>query len=169
MATAEAANASIRITAPEWRWVAVYALTVSLLFSAPYLVAIISQTQAWQFGGALLAAEDLNAYFAKMNQGAHGAWLFTSPYTSEPQRGTPLYLFYLLLGKLAGADFARRVLVYHLARVAFDCVPVRGLPLSGRVPAHRRRATAGAGAGHLWGRVGLAPGVLSCTGQRGHL
>ncbi|PWH12583.1 MAG: hypothetical protein DDG60_12400 [Anaerolineae bacterium] len=107
----------VQITPSEWRWSVLFALLVSILISAPYLVAIGSQTEAWRFGGVLVGAEDLNSYFAKMNQGAHGAWLFTSPYTAQAQSGIPLYLFYLLLGKLSGPDFANRVLTFHLARV----------------------------------------------------
>src|SRR5574341_1856927 len=52
-----------------------------------------------------------------MGQGARGAWLFTLPYSSEPQRGVPLFEFHLLLGKLAGPGHDALVLVYHLARV----------------------------------------------------
>ncbi|MGH2522532.1 MAG: hypothetical protein ACRDH2_08510, partial [Anaerolineales bacterium] len=72
----------------------------------------------WSFSGFLLAVEDGNSYLAKMGEGAHGAWRFTLAYSSEPQRGAFVFLFYLLLGKLAGTSHEAQGMVYHLARLA---------------------------------------------------
>lgn len=107
-----------QIQKSEWRWVYIYAVLLAVVLSVPYLVGFATQTPESRFSGALIGTEDLYSYFAKMNQGAHGAWLFTLPYSSEKQDGTPLYLFYLLLGKLSGEDYTARVVVYHLARIA---------------------------------------------------
>jgi hypothetical protein len=109
----------VQIQKFEWRWVVLFAALAMGLLSVPYLVGFSAQTSAQRFGGALIGCEDINSYLAKMNQGAHGAWLFTLPYSSEPQQGTPLYLFYLLLGKISGPDFTSRVLTFHLARIFF--------------------------------------------------
>jgi len=101
----------------EWRWAAGFAALVMAVTTLPYLVGVASQTSDWRFGGFVLGVEDGNSYIAKMGQGARGAWLFTLPYSSEPQRGVPLFEFHLLLGKLAGPGHDALVLVYHLARV----------------------------------------------------
>jgi hypothetical protein len=103
----------------EWRWVCLFAAFVMVLLCVPYLVGFFSQTSTQYFSGSVIGTDDLNSYFAKMNQGAHGAWLFTLPYSSEPQQGAPLYWLYLFLGKISGADFAARVLWYHLVRIFF--------------------------------------------------
>ena len=108
-----------KITRREGLWAAGFAAVVMALTSAPYLVGFASQTGAWRFSGFLIAVEDGNSYIAKMAQGARGAWLFTLPYSSEPQRGVLIYSFYLLLGKLAGPDHDAQAAAYHLARIVF--------------------------------------------------
>jgi hypothetical protein len=89
------------------------------LTTLPYVVGYAAQTSAWRFGGFLIGVDDGNSYIAKMGEGARGAWLFTLPYSSEPQRGVLIYTFYLALGKLAGTNHDTQVLVFHLARVVF--------------------------------------------------
>ena len=108
-----------RVTAREWAWALVFALVVMAFTTLPYLVATASQNSGWRFGGFLLAADDGNSYMANMGEGARGAWLFTLPYSTEPQRGVFLYSFYLLLGRLAGPDHQTLVITYHGARVVF--------------------------------------------------
>jgi hypothetical protein len=103
----------------EWAWAAGFAALVMALTTLPYLVGGLSQTRDWRFGGFVLGVEDGNSYIAKMGQGARGAWLFTLPYSSEPQRGVPLFELHLLLGKLAGPGHAAQVLIYHAARIVF--------------------------------------------------
>ncbi len=114
-----AAEASGSVTRREWGWAAAISMCIMALTSVPYLVAAASQTANWRFGGFLIAVEDGNSYIAKMSEGAHGAWLFTLPYSSEPQRGAFFYALYMLLGRLAGTTHTAQVLVYHAARVVF--------------------------------------------------
>jgi hypothetical protein len=101
----------------EWRRPAVFAALVMAVTMLPYLVAVARQSDEWRFGGFLFGVEDGNSYIAKMGEGARGAWLFTLPYSSEPQRGVPFFEFYLGLGKLAGPDHDAEVVVYHVARL----------------------------------------------------
>jgi hypothetical protein len=108
-----------RVTRREWVWAAAFALVLMALTTVPYLVAAASQNADWRFGGFLLAVEDGNSYVAKMGEGAHGAWLFTLPYSTEPQRGVLIYSFYLVLGRLAGPNHDAQVIVYHAARIVF--------------------------------------------------
>lgn len=105
------------VTRAEWRWVVVMALAVMIWTAVPYLVAARTANAAWYFGGTLLAVEDGNSYIANLGQGARGAWLFTLPYTSEQHRPVLVYLFYLLLGKLAGPDHGALVVTFHAARI----------------------------------------------------
>jgi hypothetical protein len=108
-----------RVTRREWVWASAFAGVVMALTTVPYLVATASQNANWRFGGFLLAVEDGNSYIAKMGEGARGAWLFTLPYSTEPQRGVLVYSFYLLLGRLAGPDHDTQVIAYHAARIVF--------------------------------------------------
>jgi hypothetical protein len=79
------------------------------------------------FGGFVIGAVDGNSYLAKMGQGAHGAWLFKSVYTSEPHDGALFFILYILLGKIAslmpGAGVRLplyMIWVFHVARVVFS-------------------------------------------------
>lgn len=108
----------------EWRWVVVASLLVVVASSIPYLVAWQRETPDRAFSGCILLVEDCYSYLAKMRQGAEGAWLFHIPYTPEEHPGTLIYVFHLLLGKVAtllpGGDLTSKlVLVYHLARGIF--------------------------------------------------
>jgi hypothetical protein len=105
------------ISRREWAWAAGLTLIVMALTTVPYVVAAGQSSAAWGFGGFLLAVDDGNSYIAKMAEGAHGAWLFTLPYTSEPQRGVFLFSFYLLLGRLVGPGHMSLVLAFHAARI----------------------------------------------------
>ncbi|GAP06649.1 hypothetical protein ATHL_01505 [Anaerolinea thermolimosa] len=98
-------------------------VTLSII-SVPYLLGfqmarIHSAGDGWIYSGLLIAAEDGFSYLAKMLSGAHGAWLFRTPYTLEPQRGFIAYLPYLLLGKLTSppGQYEQMVILYHLLRL----------------------------------------------------
>lgn len=103
----------------ERRWVLSYSALLILLTSLPYLLAFASQGEDWVFSGFLIGVEDGNSYIAKMLAGAQGAWLFRSPYSAMPQLGVPIYLPYLLLGKLLGPSAAHLhlLILFHLFRV----------------------------------------------------
>jgi hypothetical protein len=103
----------------EWGWAAGFAALVMALTTLPYLLAASASNDQWRFGGFLWGVEDGNSYIAKMGQGARGDWLFTLPYSSEPQQGVLIYPFYLWLGKLAGPEHEAQVWVYHGARLGF--------------------------------------------------
>jgi len=109
----------VKVQPHERRWAIGFAVAVMALTALPYLIGFSAQTEPWRFGGLLIASDDGNSYIAKMGQGARGAWLFTIPYTSEPQQGAFIYLFYLMLGKLAGTEHTAQVSAYHLARLVF--------------------------------------------------
>ena len=89
------------ISRAEWRWLIVWIVIALIVTSVPYLIGAARSTNDRVFGGFVIAIEDGYSYLAKMNQGAHGAWLFTLPYTSEPHTPTIFYEFHLLLGKAA--------------------------------------------------------------------
>lgn len=105
------------VTRVEWRWVITWIVVALIVTAIPYVVGAARSTSDHIFGGLVIAIEDGNSYLAKMNEGAHGAWLFHLPYTSEPHTGTILYIHYLLLGKVAALFKLPLSVAFHVARM----------------------------------------------------
>jgi hypothetical protein len=103
------------VTRAEWRWVLAAALLVLACAQAPYLYAWTRSGPDMLFSGFLLNVYDNHTYLSKMQQGAHGAWLFQVAHTTEPHSGTLLFQFYLLLGRLAAALGLPLVAAYDAA------------------------------------------------------
>jgi hypothetical protein len=88
--------------------------------SVPYLIGFQMERGEWAFTGFVFGVGDGNSYIAKMLQGQAGAWLFSTPYSSQNAPGVLAFLPYLLLGKLAWGDelHSQLVALFHLARLA---------------------------------------------------
>jgi hypothetical protein len=82
----------------------------------PFLVAWLATPAGAQYTGLLINHYDGESYYAKMQQGARGDWLFHLPFTPEPHEGAFVYPFYLGLGQLAGLLDLPIPLAYHVAR-----------------------------------------------------
>jgi hypothetical protein len=118
METEEIGSPIGRVSRSEWLQVLGWSAMILLVISLPYLYGALISTPEAQFGGLVIGVEDGNSYLAKMRLGATGSWQFYLFYTSEPHQGAYLYLFYLLLGKIARLSGLSFVLTYHLARIA---------------------------------------------------
>jgi hypothetical protein len=90
---------------------------VLLVISLPYVIAPGIVGQGYVFNGFLFNPLDGNSYLAKMVEGGRGDWKFTLPYTARPGEGAYLFLFYILLGKLAAFLSLGNILVFHIARI----------------------------------------------------
>ncbi len=110
------------ISRAEWRWLIAWIVIALIVTSVPYIIGAARSTPDRVFGGMVIAIEDGYSYLAKMNQGAHGAWLFTLPYTSEPHTPTLVYLHYRLLGKAAALFNLPLAVAFHLARLAANAL-----------------------------------------------
>jgi hypothetical protein len=151
------------INRKEWRWVLWLTLALVMTSCVPYLVAWAVTPQGARFTGILFNPQDGHSYLAKMRQGLAGSWLFRLPYTPEPQRGAPVYLFYLLLGHVARWTGSPLILIYHAARVlggALMLVVLYALASHLSTDVGERRAMTllaaiGSGMGWLAGSVGL--------------
>jgi len=106
-----------RLPFNEILWATAWALLVLSLTSLPYLLGYYLSSPEMHFGGFVIAVEDGNSYIAKMGQGARGEWLFHLPYTSEDHKEALLFIFYLLLGKLARISGLSLVTTFQLARL----------------------------------------------------
>jgi len=102
----------------ERRWCLAFGLVLGLATTLPYVWAYFREGDAWRFSGFVFGVEDGNSYLAKMLQGAYGALLFRTPYTTAHQNGILAFLPYLLLGKLAAGAALHEQLIalYHAAR-----------------------------------------------------
>jgi hypothetical protein len=100
----------------DWRTLTVIGI-VLLAVSIPFLIADKVGGQGFVFNGFLFNPMDGNSYLAKMVEGARGDWKFTLPYTADPGQGAFLFLFYILLGKLAGLFSMPMLFVFHTARL----------------------------------------------------
>jgi hypothetical protein len=88
-----------------------------LLISLPMLFGWIMQGTQLRFSGLLLNPTDGYSYFAKMQQGAQGAWLFKLPFTAQPGTGVVLFEFYLFLGQFSRLFHLSIPAVFYLARI----------------------------------------------------
>jgi hypothetical protein len=102
----------------ESRWVVLWAIVIVGLACVPYLLAWQLAPAGTQYTGLLINHFDGESYYAKMQQGARGDWLFHLAFTPEPHDGAFIFTFYLALGHLAALLGLPIPLAYHLARAA---------------------------------------------------
>lgn len=101
----------------ESRWALLWTIVVVGLTCLPYLAAWWLTPDGTQYTGLLVNHFDGESYYAKMQQGARGDWLFHLAFTPEPHEGALVYTFYLALGHLSSTLGLPLPLTYHLARV----------------------------------------------------
>lgn len=155
-----------RVKRAEWPFVVVFAILVMALTCIPYVMGAMRSDDSWRFSGFVIGVEDGNSYLAKMQQGAHGQWLFQLSYAIEPHPPSLVFLFFIILGKVIGAlvgtaDPLRLhdalVLGFHVARVVcgLAMIAVTYCFLAELLPRIRQRrialvlATVGGGLGWL--------------------
>jgi hypothetical protein len=109
---------SATVSKQEKRWALRWAVVVVLLTCLPYVLAWQLAPQGTQYTWLLVNHYDGESYYAKMQQGARGDWLFHLAFTPEPHQGAFIFTFYLALGHLASALRLPIPLIYHLARIA---------------------------------------------------
>lgn len=98
-------------------WAISWSVVVLAVTGLPYLYGAVASTPNSQFSGFVIGLEDGNSYLAKMQQGRSGYWLFRLVYTPEPHQGEPFFIFYILLGKVAGLTGLSNLALFHLSRI----------------------------------------------------
>lgn len=106
-----------QVTVREWLWVLAWALVLMTFTSLPYLWGWHISSPEQVFSGFMYNVEDCNSYIAKMQQGARGDWLFHLTYTPEEHKGGLVFLFHIILGKVAVLFGWPLVTTYHLTRL----------------------------------------------------
>lgn len=102
----------------ERRWLVIVILATVAVTLLPYLVGW-SFAQGRRFMWLGYNLDDSCVYLAWMRQAADGAAHGLNLFTTEPQRGTLLNPFFLLLGIVARITRLPLIAVYHLARIGF--------------------------------------------------
>lgn len=105
------------VTAAEVRYAAGWASLLMAATCLPYLLCAFATPQGGVFPGSLFNADDHGVYFAWMRQGADGHLFFRNLFTSEPQLGRYVHLWFWALGGIAGVTGLPVPLVYHAGRV----------------------------------------------------
>jgi hypothetical protein len=97
---------------PLWLWLGLVLAVVTLL---PYVYAHLAQPAGRTFMGFFFLADDANTYLAKMRGGVDGAWAWTNRYTTEPSQPVYFFVYWIVLGHLAGLIHLDLLLTFHLA------------------------------------------------------
>lgn len=106
------------VSRQEWRWVAFWGGLLVTLTLIPYAIAIMAANEQWAFMGVLANPQDGATYFAKIEEGMEGNWLYELQHTPQPHRPAGVFVFYLLLGQLARLIGTSPFIIFHLARIA---------------------------------------------------
>jgi len=86
----------------EKKFIIIIGIIIFAFNLAPYLYQPLYNPPDKSYIGSFPILTDLPTYLAKMAQGEEGNWLIMNRFTSEPHTAAPLYIFYILLGQIAG-------------------------------------------------------------------
>src|SRR5438105_3186315 len=101
-----------------WRLPLLTGLALAIVTAVPYLYAYAVQPHGQVFMGFFYLGDDANTYLAKMRQGWEGAWSWQNRYTTEASPSAYLFIFWIVLGHIAGLTSLPLIVVFHLARIA---------------------------------------------------
>src|SRR3989442_11142723 len=105
------------LPASERRWVWIAAIAVATLASLPYLLLWAITPPDKVFWGFVNNPDDHCVYLAWMRQAEQGQLFLRNLFTSDPQSGLTINLFFLLLGLLGPVTHPPPALIFHLARL----------------------------------------------------
>ncbi len=106
------------VSRQEWRWVAFWGGFLVTLTLIPYAIAILASNNDWAFMGVLANPQDGATYFAKIEEGREGNWLYELQHTPQSHTPAGAFTIYLLLGQIARLVGVSPFVIFHLARIA---------------------------------------------------
>ena len=104
-------------SAAELRWAAVLAASFMLLTCLPYLFGLAIRPPGYYYSGLLTNPDEHNVYLSLVRQAHDGHLFILDQFTSEPQAGRAINIFFLTLGLSARLLHLPIPVAYHLARV----------------------------------------------------
>jgi len=116
-ASASPASGEVKLSfAREWWLPLTVGLVLAVVTLIPYLYAYAVQPQGRVFVGFFYLWDDATTYVAKMREGWEGLWAWQNRYTTESSPPAYLFMFWIVLGHVAGITHLPLVAVFHLAR-----------------------------------------------------
>lgn len=104
-------------TSAELRWAAGFAAIVMTLTCLPYVYGLLIRPDEAYYSGLLTNPDEHNVYLAYMKQVKDGSFFLIDPFTSEPQTGRVINIFFLALGLVSRVTGLALPIVYHGARL----------------------------------------------------
>jgi hypothetical protein len=102
----------------ELRWVLLWAVTIVLLSSLPYLVGVRLTPPGYHFLGLTHNIDDGAVYLSWMRQAADGHFFIRNLFTNEPQAAKSFNALFLLMGRFAAITRLPLIWIYHIWRAA---------------------------------------------------
>ncbi|MGV3617136.1 MAG: hypothetical protein ACO1SV_17550 [Fimbriimonas sp.] len=114
----EEAAEPVKIATWDRRFGLTVALVAVVIAAIPSLLALLATPQGGAYLGFQYATDDHMVYSAWMRQAIEGRLLFDNRFTTDPQPGLTLHLYFLVLGWIA--KFTGIAVASNLARLAFS-------------------------------------------------
>lgn len=102
----------------ELRWAALFAAAFMACTCLPYLAGLTLRQPGWYYSGLLTNPDEHNVYLSYLRQVQEGRLFLVDAFTSEPQSGRVVNVFFLALGLLARITHLPLPVVYHIGRLA---------------------------------------------------
>ncbi|MCC6445523.1 MAG: hypothetical protein IT210_18960 [Armatimonadetes bacterium] len=109
---------TLHIERKEWNRAAGVVLAAILLTCLPYGFGYLAESREARFTGLIYNPDDACVYLSWMRQAADGHFFFDNRFTTEPQLGRSVNLFFWLLGTAARWTHLPLIAVFHLSRIA---------------------------------------------------
>ncbi|MBC7805202.1 MAG: hypothetical protein H7145_03530 [Akkermansiaceae bacterium] len=100
-------------------WAFLLAVIALIGANIPYLLGLLWTPEGATFTGLTFNADDGAVYLAWIRQASEGNFFFTNRFTTEPQQGLLVNLFFYLLGTVGRITQLAPPVIYAVARVVF--------------------------------------------------
>lgn len=102
------------------KWTLVVLIIWIFVLIFPLILGYGHSTDELQFSGLIFNPTDGYSYFAKMQQGAAGAWSFNLPYSSQTNNDIYIFTLYTFFGHISRILGISIPFVYHFFRILFS-------------------------------------------------
>jgi len=111
------ATISVSPERKEWMWAAIIALAAVLISCIPYGFGYLISSPQARFTGLIYNPDDSCVYLSWMRQAADGRFFFDNRFTTEPQLGRSINLFFWVMGLAARITHLPLIAAFHLGRI----------------------------------------------------
>ena len=102
----------------KWNLIVFIVWIFALIF--PVILGYSISSEELHFSGLIFNPIDGYSYFAKMQQGAGGAWAFNLPYSAESNKDIYIFTIYAFFGHLSRILGISIPFIYHFFRIVFS-------------------------------------------------